>query len=352
MLIARYVAAHFLKAAGIALAILLSLFSFLALAEALEDVGKGAFTTADAIAVMLLTTPARLLDLLPVSTLLGSVLGLGLLANHQELTAIRAAGLSGWRLGGILAAIAGGLVALALTLQFIVIPLAERQAQEFRARTLEQTARGGAEFWSRRDQRIIRVGEVAFGRIPSDIEIYEVDKANHLARVLLAVRADILGAHTWLLHDVEERIIDGETVSGRHLETLRWASFLSPDQISTLVSPTHALSPIDLYRYLHETAGAGLDTREHEVRFWQQASLPLTLLGMALLGLPLVAGTVRARSTGLRAVVGGVIGIGFYLAERITGQLALLFQLDPALTALMPSILVMAAAVLAIRRLG
>jgi lipopolysaccharide export system permease protein len=243
-------------------------------------------------------------------------------------------------------------VALALALQFVVIPLAERQAQEFRARTLEQTARGGAEFWSRRDQRIIRVGEVAFGRIPSDIEIYEVDSANHLTRVLLAVRADILGAHAWLLHDVEERVIDGETVSGRHLETLHWSSFLSPDQISTLVSPTHALSPVDLYRYLRETAGSGLDTREHEVRFWQQASLPVTLFGMALLGLPLVAGAVRARSTGLRALIGGAIGIGFYLVERITGQLALLFQLDPALTALMPSILVMAAAILAIRRLG
>ncbi|MCB1748518.1 MAG: LPS export ABC transporter permease LptG [Gammaproteobacteria bacterium] len=351
MLLARYIAEHFFKAAGIALAVLLSLFSFLALAEALESVGEGSFTTADAISVVLLTTPARFLDLLPVTTLLGSVLGLGLLANHHELTAMRAAGLSAARLARTLAAIAAALVAVAIALQFVVIPAAERKAQEFRARTLEQTARGGAEFWSRHDQRVIRVGEVAFGRIPRDIEIYEMGPANHLVHVLLAVRADIESAHRWLLHDVEERVIDGDTVSGRHLESLPWPSFLSPDQISTLVSPAHALSPIDLYRYLRETAGSGLDTREHQVRFWHQVSLPLTLFGMTLLGLPLVAGAVRARSTGLRTIIGGAIGIAFYLFERITGQLALLLDLDPAFTALVPALLVMTAALLGIRRL-
>ena len=53
-----------------ALLLLLALFSFMSLAEELEDVGKGGFTLADALMVVFLTTPKRIVELLPVSTLL------------------------------------------------------------------------------------------------------------------------------------------------------------------------------------------------------------------------------------------------------------------------------------------
>lgn len=351
MIIERYVAGRIALAGAAALALLLVLFSFLDHAEALEDVGKGMFTTADAVSVTLLTTPSRIVDLLPVCTLLASVLGLGMLANHQELTAIRAAGVSSWRIAATLATVSAGIACAALVLLFLVIPIAERQAQEFRSRTLEQTSIGGAEFWSRHDRRIIRVGKVAFGRLPTDIEIYELDADARLARLLRAKRAAILDADEWLLQDVTEMTIAGDVVEARTLPRLRWRSFLSPDQVSTLVAPAHALSPADILRFLNETGDSGLDTRVYETRFWQQASLPLTIVGMMLLGLPLVAGSVRSRTNGFRILVGATIGIGFYLFERITSQLATLVDVEPGLAACMPGAVVLAFALAGIRRL-
>ena len=89
-LVDRYVVLHFCKSAAVVLALLLALFGFMSLTEELDDVGVGSFTTIDAIAVVILTTPTRIIDMLPVTTLLGSVLGLGTLANHGELLALRA----------------------------------------------------------------------------------------------------------------------------------------------------------------------------------------------------------------------------------------------------------------------
>ena len=91
-LIDRYIVLNFLKAAGAVLVLLLVLFSFLALTDELDEVGQGSFTTVDAIAVVILTLPTRIIDLLPVTALLGSVLGLGALANHSELLALREIG--------------------------------------------------------------------------------------------------------------------------------------------------------------------------------------------------------------------------------------------------------------------
>jgi lipopolysaccharide export system permease protein len=58
-----------------------------------KDIGTGRYHSVDAFRYVLLTTPQRWFDLLPVATLLGSVIGLGLLADHRELLAMQAAGL-------------------------------------------------------------------------------------------------------------------------------------------------------------------------------------------------------------------------------------------------------------------
>jgi lipopolysaccharide export system permease protein len=352
VLLARYIAVHFCLAAGMVLLVLLVLFGFISLTDALEDVGKGSFTSVDAVAIVLLTTPARIVDLLPVTALLGALLGLGILANHQELTAIRAAGFSTWRIARTLLGIAAVLLVSVALLQFLLIPACEREAQTFRSRTLEQTARGDAEFWSRHDRRIIRVGSVEFGRIPRGIELYELDADARLLRFVRADRADVINTREWLLHDVEEKVIDGDQVYSREVPTLSWASFLSPEQISTLIAPPHALSPLDLYRYLRQSRNSGIDNREHEARFWHQVSVPFTLIGMLLLGLPLAAMSVRTRSTGLRSVLGAAVGIGFFLFERITGQLSLLFDIAPAVSALVPAVMVLGFALFAVWRLA
>lgn len=349
-LLERHLLGQVLRTGGLVLAVLLILFSFLGLTEELEDIGKGAYTTADALSVVVLTTPARIIELLPVTTLLGTVLGLGLLANHRELLAMRAAGLSAWRFARNLALLALALSVLVLLLQAALVPPAERKAQEFRTKQLAKTAIGGSEFWSRHEQRFLRVGSVELGRIPRDIEIYELSADGRLEHLLQADRADVVDARRWLLHGVEEKRLDGDSVRYRALDTLVWESFLSAEQFATLVAPAHAVATLDLYRYIREMRGSGVDTREYQSILWRQLSVPVALFAMALLGLPFALGAVRTRSNSLRSVVGIGIGIAFYLGEQITGHLAQLYDLPPAPSALAPAVLVLAIALFAIRR--
>ena len=94
----RYICRSFIGGCIPVLLLLLSLFSFLALSEELEDVGKGAYELLDALLVIVYTLPTRLVYLLPVTVLLGGLLGLGTLANHSELISMRAAAISPVRL--------------------------------------------------------------------------------------------------------------------------------------------------------------------------------------------------------------------------------------------------------------
>ena len=130
----------------------------------------------------------------------------------------------------------------------------------------------------------------------------------------------------------------------RSLETLPWRRVLSEKQMSSLIQPAEALSPLDLFQYIRRLDSNGLNTHRYRFIFWQQMSLPLALIAMSLLAVPFVLGSVRSMSIGQRVAIGGSIGIVFYLAEQIIGNLALLNEFDPALAAFGPDILLLIAA--------
>ena len=62
------------------------LFSLFELLSQLDEVGKGSYQMSDAFIFVALTLPKRLLDLMPISTLLGGIIALGLLADHGNLS--------------------------------------------------------------------------------------------------------------------------------------------------------------------------------------------------------------------------------------------------------------------------
>ena len=87
MILDRYIASSYLKGMIPVMLLLLSLFSFLSLAEELEEVGQGTFRLIDAFLVVLYTSPRRIVDLMPVTALLGGLLGLALGAGTSALLA-------------------------------------------------------------------------------------------------------------------------------------------------------------------------------------------------------------------------------------------------------------------------
>lgn len=74
------------------LGVLLTLFSFIELMSQINDIGKGSYQLIDAFLFVALTIPRRAVELMPVSMLLGSIVALGMLADHNELLAMQAGG--------------------------------------------------------------------------------------------------------------------------------------------------------------------------------------------------------------------------------------------------------------------
>jgi len=348
----RYIMQQFLAGILPVLLLLTILFSFMSLAEELENVGTGTFTLPDAFMVVLLTTPKRIVELLPVTALLGGLIGLGAMANNRELIAIRSVGISKQRIAQTVAALAGLLCVFITLLQFAIVPGFEREAATLRGQALQNTesrSRYSQAFWTRNDQQFIHVDNVNPDRSLSGVEIYSTDELGRLTRLTQASGAFYTGEENWLLINVlESQFQDDQVIETTH-DRMQWSSLLSTRQASILILPLEALAPDDLIDTIKNLKSNQLDTHQYEVVLWQQVSLLPSLLAMSLLSLPLLLGSVRSVSAGQRAMTGGLIGIGFYLLQQLSGHLAGILGLNPLLVILTPPLVLLAIAIAAIR---
>jgi len=348
----RYIMQRFLAGILLVLLLLLALFSFMALAEELEDVGRGDFTLPDALMVVFLTTPKRIVELLPVTALLGGLLGLGTMANHRELIAIRTSGLSKLRIAQTVTLLAVFLGVFITILQFTVVPGFEREAAQLRGQSLQGTdKRPGSTgaFWTRNGSYFIRANAVRFDRTLADIEIYAVDTRGRLRQLIQATSADYAGDDNWLLSGVVRSELQQTKVQETTQASMLWKGLLSMEQASVLMLPLEALAPDDLVKTITNLRRNQLDTHEYEIVLWQQVSLLPGLLAMALLSLPFLLGSVRSVSAGQRVMIGGLIGIGFYLVQQLSSHLAGILGMNPSLVILTPPFILLALAIAAIR---
>jgi lipopolysaccharide export system permease protein len=128
-LIHRYIFSSVLVTTLIVALAIIAISTVLNLVDELGDVGKGNYGLALAFQFVLLQLPRGIYELFPIVVLLGTVLGLGALANGSELVAMRAAGVSLMRLA--VSALRVGLV-FALFSVFIsewLAPRAEARVQ-------------------------------------------------------------------------------------------------------------------------------------------------------------------------------------------------------------------------------
>ena len=99
----RYLIRAILGGVLTTMAVLLSLGALFVLMGEQDDVGVGNFSTLDAVMFTALNLPQQAWELLPISALIGSLVGLGALARGSPRT------LLGWSSGGASGTVPGGL---------------------------------------------------------------------------------------------------------------------------------------------------------------------------------------------------------------------------------------------------
>jgi lipopolysaccharide export system permease protein len=351
-IIDRYIGRNTLQGFFLVLSLLVVLLSFMELLIQIKDVGKGSFQMPDAFSYVALTVPKRIVDLMPLAALIGSIVALGLLADHQELTAMQAAGISVQRIAfSVLGTSAVLMLAAILMAEFVAPPLDQmariQRSRAIYGKTVMMSKEG---FWVRHGTAFVHVGRTLSGEQAADIEIYELDESGRLCRFLSAAEASIDGQHDWLLKKVEAKTFGRQTVETRSMEEYRLTSFLTAGQVALLQLPPDSLSLSDLWSYIRSLDERAQNSKAYALAFWQKVCLPATTCIMVLLSLTFVFGSTRTRNASQRIFWGMLTGVVFHLANQIIGHSGLILNIPPMVTTLLPVGFILIVALRLLRR--
>lgn len=341
MLLDRYVSWMVCRAFLLITAGLTALFSLLGFVEQLGLVGQGQYKLSDALTYTLLTSPDQLLQLAPVSMLLATLMGLGALGRHSELTAFRSFGASQARIVGAVMKLCIPIIAALFLVAQFVIPPAQQAAQREQAAALGDALPGlsNGGFWAQKNGVFLNVQSFAGAADLHGVTIFSFGPGGTLRSLIQAEDAAPRPDGTWKLSGVTRNVITSGQAATDHPATLNWKPILSTRQLKLLAIPPETMPPLALYAYVRQLKHQHQEAQVYEQTFWSMVAIPLSLIGMALIAAPFVFGPQRSGGAGRQIVIGALLGMVFLLVQQITGYLGLLLAVNPAFSALAPSIL-------------
>lgn len=337
----RYIVRAILGTVLMVMTVLLVLGALFVFIDQQKDIGVGHYTALGALWYSLLNLPQLAYEVLPITALIGSLLGLGSLARGSELTVIRATGVSVARLASM-ALLAGLLLVLVEVLlgEFLAPPLeATARAQKAFSKLNNVSFGGGGGAWVRDGDLILNVAGQSSQRQFGTMEIFELSPDHRLLALGRAAHAAAEARGRWLLSDYRESRFDGDSVAAREPAQRVLESNVSAGFLGLAVEDPKQLSERALWRLIQYSQSNDLDAREYLFAFWSRIARTVGVIFAVLLAIPFVLGAMRSASAGTRTMLGLLIGIGLFLLQRLIESGTVVFQLNPVLLAWIPTTL-------------
>ena len=350
-LLDRYIAGVVVSGTLGALLVIVGLDIFFNVIDQSDNVGEGNYTLATMLQSVALTTPQSLYELFPLAALLGSLIGLGSLATNHELMAMRASGVSIWRIVFSVLRVGVLMLCVAVIVGEIIAPVADRYGQQLRAAATDRGTSflGSRGLWVRDDRLFINASKVLGRNRLADLTVYEFDEHQQLQVATRATQARYSKGQ-WTLENVRQSTFTAEGVTTSHIESVSWPSLLTPELLGIVQLKPKNMSATDIGQLIDYLDENGLDTQEYRYAFWGRFMTPIAALVMLFISVPFVFSNLRSSSAGQRIFIGLLVGFGFYIFNQVVGQMGQVYGLHPLLTTLVPSALFVLFGVRAIQR--
>lgn len=337
--LARYVVRAIVRNVSLVLFVLVTVTTLFLFVSQLDDIGTANFGMREALLFVALRIPRAIVESLPASTLLGSLLGLGHLATQSELIAMRAAGISkvqllthvalaGILLGGVMAGLGES-----------IAPSLGSYAREMRSESLlsDIEIADGQSTWFRDEGVIVNVRREFGGTGDGGLYLYEIDENKRVEAVARAKSVEAEGSSSWTLSDYAETRFASDRISVS--QTQRSAhEFAFNAELLGLSEVRHDLLDTPaLQRYIGFLEGNGRDASRYLTAYWGRWARVVSVPFMALLAVPFVFGSLRNAGSGARLIVGLCIGLGFYVADQVLTNSGSVYGFDPVVVAWAPT---------------
>ncbi|MEL0637337.1 LPS export ABC transporter permease LptG [Marinomonas sp. TI.3.20] len=348
----RYVASSVLWSFLIVMFVLLGLDTAIAFIDQIKKVSDD-YTVQSIFQVLMYRLPGKFAEYVPISSLIGTLMGLGTLASTSELTVMRAAGMPIWRIGFsacqpiILVALIG------MGLSEFVAPAAEQKANL--VEKLQDQKQGNFALtggvWLKADNNFVYINAADSTGKLYGIKIFS-PKEQHLTSITDAKTAVHINDTQWLLSNVKKTIFYPDHVEVKNLATQKWSVSIKPEHLYLASQEPDYLSLSQLRTYQLYLESQKQDGAQYALEFWSKALRPVACIALVLVALSSVFGPLRSSTMGGRVFSGVMIGLAFQNGLNLFGRMSVATGYPPVIGVSIPIIICIISGILLMRRKG
>ena len=351
-LIDRYIAKTVLSSILLVTLFLFSLQLFLLFVDEIRFLGRGQFGIWQTFLYVLMQVPYQIYLFFPVASLLGALVGLGVLASHSELIVMRAAGYSITQIAISVLKIGFILIIVVTIVGETLVPKLMFHSENYKTELITggKALRTQNGVWIRDSESFIFIHHVASEHQLRNVIQYKFTADNTLTFIRQAKNASYQEGE-WHLSDIQESQFLDDKVETQAIHSQIWQTNLTPRMLSVAIIEPDEMSLAQLGTFIEEQKRNLLQVRHYELSFWKRIFQPISSCVMLLLAIPFIFGPLRSATMGARFLFGVTCGFGFYVLNQFFTPISEVYHLPPLLGAMGPTLIFALIAIFMIRRI-
>ena len=339
-LLSQYIAKTVFASIALVSLVLLGIQIFILFVNQLGDIGKADYDLTQGILFVLCQVPYQVYLFFPMASLMGCLIGLGILASHNELVVMRAAGVSIGQITVAVLKVAFVLILMVTVLGETFIPRLIQFSMDQKMQALNggQSLRTAKGIWLHYRKDFIFIGAILEDNTLQKVQQFHFDAHHHLQIARSIERVDYQHG-LWLAHGIKQTLLDAKHTEAQHIDSMPWDVKLKPSTLRVSSRRPDEMTLLELYHYLHDEKINRQVAYNYQLLYLQRLVQPLTTVVMMVLAIPFIFGPLRSSTMGLKLVMGSVVGFSFYMIAHFFGPLCLVLQLPVEVAAFSPTLL-------------
>jgi len=318
LIITRYFLREFLRVLLLCMATFVALYLIVDLFNRLEDILSHQVPAGLILQYFIFGLPRIMYQLCPLAVLLSTFITIGIFVRNQEITALKAHGISLYRVLNVFILISAGIFAVSLLMQQYIIPGSTSRFKEIRHEHMKGRARSKlidtTAFWYRSQDAIYNIDffEPDTNRL-RQISVMYLDDNFQALRAVFA-KTGTWDGKTWVLQDgFERRFHPDGSQTATNFKQLAMSLNATPEDFHVSRKSGEELSFTDLRGLLKKIRASGYQSASYAVDLHAKVSYSFINIIMAILGIPFALMIGRSGGMALGIAISTCLGLAYWM---------------------------------------
>lgn len=322
--------------------ILISLSSTIKLFDELRNFEKKNNFIFEVFFYIILNLPKEFDLFLPISTLLGGLLGFSILETHNELIIMQISGFSKKQITIPIIVTSILVMLINITSNEWLLPFSQKLVSTYPGHKQYNNylfPEKNKNLWLIENNNFIYIEKMSTTTNLSGINLFYFTKNKKLHKILYIKQAKYINQH-WSLFNITELNFSQKTcITKKTIPFIEWNTILTPKLLSMIIINPRFLSISNLTHCIKYLNKVGQNAKYYQLIFWNKIISPITGVMMIIIALLFSWGPFYKKKTNIKLFFGSIIGFLFYMLHQIIGIISITYNISPIIGALGPIIL-------------